>query len=97
MFVAVIRGTAVDGHAYIDDCHNKVIAVTDRLQKSHPFGRRKFLREKKLFHPGEDSADALGKLVSAWYDSPSDKLTLVGVTAGRMGRSNHRNLIVNVP
>jgi UDP-N-acetylmuramoyl-L-alanyl-D-glutamate--2,6-diaminopimelate ligase len=40
----------------------------------------------------KDSADALGKLVSQWYDNPSEKLILVGVT-GTNGKTTIATLL----
>lgn len=92
LFVAV-RGTAVDGHAYIDGAIAKgaVAIICEEL----PFlSEEKVVSfERKLcFIRVKDSADALGKLVSAWYDNPSDKLTLVGVT-GTNGKTTIATLL----
>jgi len=92
LFVAV-RGTAVDGHAYIDEAIAKgaVAVVCEDIpslseENGNPSGRNViFIRVK-------DSADALGKLVSTWYDNPSDKLTLVGVT-GTNGKTTIATLL----
>ena len=92
LFVAV-RGTAVDGHAYIDGAIAKgaVAVVCEEIpslseENGNPSGRNViFIRVK-------DSADALGKLVSTWYDNPSDKLTLVGVT-GTNGKTTIATLL----
>lgn len=92
LFVAV-RGTAVDGHAYIDGAIAKgaVTIVCEEMpvlseeSKISSEGKVVFIRVK-------DSADALGKLVSAWYDNPSDKLTLVGVT-GTNGKTTIATLL----
>ena len=92
LFVAV-RGTAVDGHAYIDGAIAKgaVAVVCEDIpslseENGNPSGRNViFIRVK-------DSADALGKLVSTWYDNPSDKLTLVGVT-GTNGKTTIATLL----
>ena len=92
LFVAV-RGTAVDGHAYIDGAiaQGAVAIICEELpllaeEKIASFERKLcFIRVK-------DSADALGKLVSTWYDNPSDKLTLVGVT-GTNGKTTIATLL----
>ena len=92
LFVAV-RGTAGDGHAYIDGAIAKgaVAVVCEEIpslseENGNPSGRNViFIRVK-------DSADALGKLVSTWYDNPSDKLTLVGVT-GTNGKTTIATLL----
>lgn len=95
LFVAV-RGTAVDGHNYIDGAVAKgaVAVVCEEIpflseeNKVSSEGNIIFIRVK-------DSADALGKLVSAWYDNPSDKLTLVGVT-GTNGKTTIATLLYDM-
>ena len=92
LFVAV-RGTAVDGHAYIDGAIAKgaVAIICEEL----PFLSEEKVAsfERKLcFIRVKDSADALGKVVSTWYDNPSDKLTLVGVT-GTNGKTTIATLL----
>ncbi|MDE6817703.1 MAG: UDP-N-acetylmuramoyl-L-alanyl-D-glutamate--2,6-diaminopimelate ligase [Muribaculaceae bacterium] len=85
MFVAV-RGTAVDGHSFIPLLeHSGVAAIV--CEK---------LPEKVL--PGisyvvvDNSAIALGLLSSEWFDHPSRKLKLVGVT-GTNGKTTTATLI----
>lgn len=95
LFVAV-RGTAVDGHDYISSAIAKgaVAVVCEEIpflseeNKVSSEGNISFIRVK-------DSADALGKLVSAWYDNPSDKLTLVGVT-GTNGKTTIATLLYDM-
>ena len=92
LFVAV-RGTTVDGHAYIQSAIDKGAAAIvceeipaysdENIQASE--GKPVLIRVK-------DSADALGKVVSTWYDNPSDKLTLVGVT-GTNGKTTIATLL----
>ena len=80
LFVAV-RGTAVDGHAYIDGAIAKgAVAIVCEEMPALSEESKIASEGKVVFIRVKDSADALGKLVSAWYDNPSDKLTLVGVT-----------------
>lgn len=73
LFVAV-SGTAVDGHAYIPAAVAKGAAavVCERLPEEQ--------EENCTYIKVKDSADALGKLASAWNGYPSRNLTLVGVT-----------------
>ncbi|MDE6228624.1 MAG: UDP-N-acetylmuramoyl-L-alanyl-D-glutamate--2,6-diaminopimelate ligase, partial [Muribaculaceae bacterium] len=85
MFVAV-RGTAVDGHSFIPLLeHSGVAAIV--CEK---------LPEKVL--PGisyvvvDNSSIALGLLSSEWFDHPSRKLKLVGVT-GTNGKTTTATLI----
>lgn len=92
LFVAV-RGTAVDGHAYIDGAIAKgaVAIICEELPLLSEEKVASFER-KLCFIRVKDSADALGKLVSTWYDNPSDKLTLVGVT-GTNGKTTIATLL----
>ncbi|GHT34493.1 UDP-N-acetylmuramoyl-L-alanyl-D-glutamate--2,6-diaminopimelate ligase [Bacteroidia bacterium] len=85
LFVAV-RGTAVDGHSYIESAIEKGAAAV--VCEEIPEG----LQGKAPFVVVEDSALALGKLLSAWYDNPSDKLVLVGVT-GTNGKTTIATLL----
>lgn len=84
MFVAVV-GVNVDGHQFIDTLPCDVAAVVcERLPR--------------LMHPEvtyirvSNSAVALGFLASAWYDHPSQRLELVGVT-GTNGKTTTATLL----
>lgn len=92
LFVAV-RGTAVDGHAYIEGALQKgAVAVVCEEVPSLSEEFLKSLGREPIFVCVSDSQDALGKLVSGWYDNPSDKLTLVGVT-GTNGKTTIATLL----
>ncbi|MDR2499038.1 MAG: UDP-N-acetylmuramoyl-L-alanyl-D-glutamate--2,6-diaminopimelate ligase [Tannerellaceae bacterium] len=84
LFVAV-KGTASDGHIYIDSAIRKgaVAVVCERIPNEMP--------EVPCIVVA-DSADALGKIMSAWYDNPSSKLRLVGVT-GTNGKTTTATLL----
>lgn len=85
LFVAV-RGTAVDGHTYIVGAieQGAVAIVCEEI----PAG----LESTCSFIQVKDSADALGKLASAWYGFPSEQLMLVGVT-GTNGKTTTATLL----
>ncbi|MDR1624012.1 MAG: UDP-N-acetylmuramoyl-L-alanyl-D-glutamate--2,6-diaminopimelate ligase [Tannerellaceae bacterium] len=85
LFVAV-RGTATDGHAYIESAIAKgaVAVVCEEVPEA--------LKEKTIFIVVKNSADVLGKLMATWYDYPSDKLILVGVT-GTNGKTTIATLL----
>ena len=85
MFVAV-RGVTTDGHKYIPvvaSCHVGAIVCEDlpaTLSKGITYIRV------------ADTAEALGRLASAWYDHPSSHLKLVGVT-GTNGKTTTATLL----
>jgi UDP-N-acetylmuramoyl-L-alanyl-D-glutamate--2,6-diaminopimelate ligase len=85
LFVAV-RGTAMDGHAYIGNAidNGAVAIVCEEMPE--------LLKDKAIFLVVKDSAEALGELIGAWYDYPSDKLVLVGVT-GTNGKTTTATLL----
>ena len=92
MFVAV-RGTVVDGHAYIRSALQKGASVVvceeiPAFSDEDPDTSAK----KPVYIRVKDSADALGKLLSAWYENPSDNIVLVGVT-GTNGKTTVATLL----
>ena len=90
LFVAV-RGVAVDGHDYIGSAIEKGAAAI--VCEEIPSGLNTV--GNPIFIQVKDSAEALGKLVSQWYDNPSEKLTLVGVT-GTNGKTTIATLLYDV-
>lgn len=85
MFVAV-EGTQVDGHDFIDAALDKgaTVIVCMRLPETE---------EKNVTYVVvSDSAMALGKMAAAFYDHPSQKLKLVGVT-GTNGKTTIATLL----
>ena len=85
MFVAV-RGVTTDGHKYIPMVASASVAaiVCEELPSQIANGIT-YIRVA-------DSADALGRLASAWYGHPSHKLKLVGVT-GTNGKTTTATLL----
>lgn len=85
MFVAV-RGVTVDGHSFIPslaDRHPAAIVV-ETIPET--------LFDGVTYIQVENSAIALGQLASQWYDNPSRRLKLVGVT-GTNGKTTTATLI----
>lgn len=85
MFVAV-KGVTNDGHKYIPvvaSAHVGAIVCEDL-----PATFEKGITYVRV----ADSAEALGKLASAWYGHPSSKLKLVGVT-GTNGKTTTATLL----
>ena len=85
IFVAV-RGVTTDGHKYIPVvASNHVGAI---IFEELPSSIQKGITYVRV----ADSAEALGKLASAWYGHPSSKLKLVGVT-GTNGKTTTATLL----
>lgn len=85
MFFA-IEGSAVDGHRFIDgaiDAGASVI-VCQRLPEK--------LRDEVTYVVVDDSNKALGEIAANFYDNPSRKLKLVGVT-GTNGKTTTATLL----
>jgi UDP-N-acetylmuramoyl-L-alanyl-D-glutamate--2,6-diaminopimelate ligase len=85
LFVAV-RGTASDGHAFIDKAID--LGATSILCEEFP----STLREHINYFLVDHSAKALGIIASNFYDKPSAKLKLVGVT-GTNGKTTIATLL----
>lgn len=85
LFVAV-RGTQTDGHKYIPVVASNHVGaiVCEELPSTYQPG--------VTYIKVADSAEALGLLASAWYDHPSEKLNLVGVT-GTNGKTTTATLL----
>ena len=87
LFVAQV-GTAVDGHEYIASCIEKgakavVLSNPDYL----PSGSNNV-----TYILVENTDEALGRMASKWFEEPSKKLTLVGVT-GTNGKTTIATLL----
>lgn len=85
LFVAV-RGTRVDGHSFIPALTGKGLAaiVCEELPAS--------LDPDVTYIQVPSTSRALGRLASQWYDNPSSRLKLVGVT-GTNGKTTTATLI----
>lgn len=85
LFVAV-KGTAVDGHEYIEkaiESGAKAI-ICEILPES--------INENIIYISVKDSSEALGQIAANFYDNPSEKLKLVGVT-GTNGKTTVTTLL----
>ena len=88
VFVAT-RGTSVDGHQYISSAIDKgALAIVCETIPTE-------INPKITYIEVENSADALGKMASVWYDFPSSKMTLVGVT-GTNGKTTIVTLLYHL-
>ncbi len=85
IFVAT-RGTAVDGHNFIALAIEKgaVAIVCETMPE--------ILQPQVAYVQVENSAETLGYLAAAWFDFPSSKVTLVGVT-GTNGKTTIATLL----
>ena len=85
VFVAT-RGTPTDGHDFIGAAIEKgAKAIICEIQPSDK-------QDGITYIQVENSSDALGRMASAWYDFPSSKLKLVGVT-GTNGKTTIATLL----
>ncbi len=85
LFVA-INGTNTDGHKYIDKAiaDGAIAIVCEKNQQEND--------NNICFICVEDSAEALGIIASNFYDNPSQKLKLIGVT-GTNGKTTTASLL----
>lgn len=88
VFVAT-HGTSSDGHLFIEMALEKgaVAIVCEKMPLT--------IKPEICYIKVSDSADALGQMASAWYDFPSSKLTLVGVT-GTNGKTTIATLLYHL-
>ncbi len=88
LFVAV-KGSRVDGHKFIQQVEEKgVVAV---VCETYP----KSLREEITYIRVKNSSAALGYIASNFYNAPSSKLKLVGIT-GTNGKTTIATLLYNL-
>lgn len=85
VFVAV-RGVNVDGHSFVESLAHRSLAAI--VVETMPLQ----LDPTVTYVVVKNSAVALGCLASQWYDNPSRKLKLVGVT-GTNGKTTTATLI----
>lgn len=85
VFVA-IKGTQVDGHEFIDQAidDGSIAVVCQDLPEE--------LREGITYVKVTDSNEALGEIASNYYDNPTEKLKLIGIT-GTNGKTTTATLL----
>jgi len=88
LFVA-IRGTVSDGHEYIPDVVRRGVSAV--VCEETPAS----IRQDITYIITRDSALALGLICAEFYDHPSHKLTLVGVT-GTNGKTTTATLLYHL-
>lgn len=86
LFVAV-AGICTDGHDYIPKAieQGATVVVYDKPMIEEYFSRVTYIQV-------ENSAKALAEIAAAWYDNPSEKLKLVGIT-GTNGKTTIATLL----
>ncbi len=84
-----IRGTQVDGHSYIDQAvaQGASAVVCEQLPEQRP--------SNVAFVQVNDTAQALGLMAAAFYNHPSKRLKLVGVT-GTNGKTTTATLLYRI-
>jgi len=88
LFVA-IEGTVSDGHKFIDDVISKGVSVI--ICQDLPLQRN----SEVTFVVVKDSNKALAIVASNYYDNPSEKLKLIGIT-GTNGKTTIATLLYNL-
>lgn len=87
LFVA-IQGTQADGHDYIESAvENGAAAIVCKFAPVVP--------DDIALIKVEDPSQALGIIASNWFNNPSGKLDLIGIT-GTNGKTTTANLLHNV-
>lgn len=88
LFIAV-KGTQSDGHKYITETINKgaIAILCEEIPNE--------INEKATYVKVSNSALALGIIASNFYDNPSEKIKLVGVT-GTNGKTTTVTLLFNL-
>ena len=88
LFVAV-NGTQVDGHRFISQCiqSGATVIVCEQLPEQYS--------DDVVYVKVANSATALGQMASNYYDQPSSKLKLVGIT-GTNGKTSTVTMLFNL-
>lgn len=83
------KGSAVDGHEFIDAAIEKgaIAIICEELPKN--------IVDNICYLLVENSLDALAQAANAWYDYPSSKLKLTGVT-GTNGKTTTATLLYDI-
>jgi len=88
VFVAV-KGTQVDGHKFINQCVDTGASAI--VCEEIPEQRNTFTTYIKV----ENSSRALGQMASNYYEQPSSKLKLIGIT-GTNGKTSTVTMLFNL-
>ncbi|MGM0496916.1 MAG: UDP-N-acetylmuramoyl-L-alanyl-D-glutamate--2,6-diaminopimelate ligase, partial [Bacteroidota bacterium] len=85
LFVAV-EGLTVDGHQFIKKAEESgaIAIVCENLPEE--------ISDKVAYIQVEDSTETLGRIASSFYDNPSEKINLIGIT-GTNGKTTTATLL----
>jgi UDP-N-acetylmuramoyl-L-alanyl-D-glutamate--2,6-diaminopimelate ligase len=88
LFIAV-KGTHADGHDFIPEVirSGAIAVICEKLPET--------IKDNVTYVVVPESSYALGQIASAWYNSPSSKLKLVGIT-GTNGKTTTVTLLFNL-
>lgn len=88
LYVAV-KGTVADGHAFIDTAiyNGADVVVCENFPAQ--------VAESVTYIKVQDSSVALGKLAAGFFDNPSEKLSLIGIT-GTNGKTSTSTLLFDI-
>jgi len=88
LFIA-IKGTLSDGHKYIDDTISKgaIAILCEELPEA--------INDKVTYIKVKDTSAALGIIAGNFYDNPSEKIKLVGIT-GTNGKTTTVTLLFSL-
>ncbi len=88
LFIA-IKGTLSDGHKYIDDTITKgaIAILCEELPEA--------INDKVTYIKVKDTSAALGIIAGNFYDNPSEKIKLVGIT-GTNGKTTTVTLLFSL-
>ena len=88
LFVAV-KGTQTDGHTYIEKAIEKgaTVIVCETLPEK--------IKDNVTYIKVANTADCIGKLATSFYNNPTEKLDLIGVT-GTNGKTTIATLLYNM-
>ncbi|MDR0763504.1 MAG: UDP-N-acetylmuramoyl-L-alanyl-D-glutamate--2,6-diaminopimelate ligase [Bacteroidales bacterium] len=90
-----IKGAETDGHLFIDNAikNGAVAIVCEEIPAST--GTTAVVESRAIFIRVANSAEAAGKISSSFYDYPSSKLQLVGIT-GTNGKTTTATSLYNL-
>ena len=88
LFVAV-KGTQTDGHTYIEKAIEKgaTVIICETLPEK--------IKDNVTYIKVANTVDCIGKLATSFYNNPTEKLDLIGIT-GTNGKTTIATLLYNM-